>query len=146
MPLSDIGASMSHVKIAEYMIQEKMAYILILEDDCHFTLNFKKFLASFDIKKDYKFDMLMLGAMSTNHINNGKIKKHQTYKTLLEHNSIIYLDNPAFQIGDFHICEPAYPSRSIDYLTGGHAYILSYEGAKKIVETNKPVCVAADLV
>jgi glycosyl transferase family 25 len=110
MANGEIATSLSHVKVCQMIVAKKMSYALILEDDALLTLNFKDLIKNFDVKQDYIFDVLMLGSVSNNHLDNNKVKIHDCFTTLVEQNSVIYLQQPEYKIGALNICSPAYPS------------------------------------
>jgi glycosyl transferase family 25 len=110
MTRAEIATSLSHIKVCEMIVQKKIKYAVILEDDALLTLQFKHLLMHFDIDEIYNFDILMLGSISNNHLNNTKVKIHKCFTTLVEQNSIIYLKDPEYKIRNLNICSPAYPS------------------------------------
>jgi GR25 family glycosyltransferase involved in LPS biosynthesis len=64
---------------------------------------------------------------------------------LVEQNSVIYLQQPEYKIGALNICSPAYPSWDLNPILTTHAYIVSYQGAQKIIDFNKKIFVPIDL-
>jgi glycosyl transferase family 25 len=145
MTRAEIATSLSHLEICKKIVQEKIKYALILEDDALLTLDFKYLIKDFDVNENYIFDILMLGSISNNYLNNDKVKTHACFTTLVEHNSVIYLEEPEYKIGDLNICSPAYPSWYLNPILTTHAYIVSYEGAQKIIDVNNKIFVPIDL-
>lgn len=146
MPSAEIACALSHIKIANKIINDNLPYAIVLEDDVQLTLDFKKFLKQFDITKEYNFDFLLLGLISSNHVLNSKLKTTDAPHRIIEHNGITYLSEVEYNIGQFNIHSPHYPSMYIDYIHGTHAYVLSNAGARKVLEKNYPVVVQSDNV
>ena len=142
---SEIATTLSHLRLYEYMLRENKKYLLIMEDDALLTQDFKDFLRSFDTTKEYKFELLMLGSISPSCFDNGKVKLHDAYSTLIEKNSIIYLDEPLLSIGDFLLCKPKYPSFDITPILTTHAYIITLSAAKKLANFHKEIFCPVDL-
>lgn len=140
---SEIACALSHLKIAKKIIDENLDYAIILEDDAELTLQFKHFVKDFDIEPN-KFDFLILGSFSSNQFFNGKLKTKESPYKLIEKESITYLDNIEFNVGNITIHKTHYPTQKIDFIHGTHAYMLSNSGAKKLLEINYPVVVEAD--
>ena len=144
MTLPEIACALSHIKCAKKMLNEGLDYAIILEDDARLTLNFKYFLKEFNTNYKYEFDYLILGAFSSNEFFNEKLKSKSAPCILTEPCSIVYLDNAKYSIGDTSVHDAYYPTKHVDYVHGAHAYIMSKEGAKKLLEINYPVIVEAD--
>lgn len=142
---TEIACALSHIEIAKKVIEQNLEYAIILEDDAELTLEFKQFIKDFNLEPN-KFDFLILGSFSSNQFFNGKLKnKHSPYR-LIEKESITYLDKIEFYIGQTTIHKSYYPTQTLDYVHGTHAYMLSNSGAKKLLELNYPVVVEADNV
>lgn len=142
---SEVACSLSHINIAKKIIDENIDYAIILEDDAELSVNFKTFIKDFNLEPN-KFDFLILGSFSSNQFFNGKLKTKVAPYELLEKESITYLDKIEFNIGNTTIHKPHYPSLKLDFINGTHAYMLSNNGARKLIELNYPVIVEADNV
>lgn len=140
---TEIACALSHIAIARKIIDDNLDYAIVLEDDAELTLEFKQFIKDFNIESN-KFDFLILGGFSSNQFFNGKLKTKESPYKLIEKESITYLDKIEFNIGKTTIHKPHYPSVEIDFNFGTHAYMVSNNGAKKILELNYPVRVEAD--
>ena len=141
---SEIACALSHIEIAKKIVANDLPYAVVLEDDAELTIQFKNLLSNFDVNSNYGFDFLILGSFSSNHYYNGKVKSITAPTILNEKDSIIYLDESKYLIGNISIHNPSYPSVELDFVHGVHAYIISNSGAKKMLELNYPVCVEAD--
>lgn len=142
---TEVACALSHINIAKKMIEDNIDYAVILEDDAELTVNFKNFVRDFNLEPN-RFDFLILGSFSSNQFFNGKLKTKEAPYKLIEKESITYLDKVEFNIGNVTIHKTYYPSQKLDYVHGTHAYMLSNEGAKKLVRINYPVKVEADNV
>jgi len=104
MTKGEIGCALSHYGIWEKIIQEKLDYTLILEDDVILCDNFgEKIQEVFENIKDLNVDLLYLGRRPLNKDNEIKIN-----------NTIV----------------------KANYSYGMHAYLITYTGAKKLLESN----------
>lgn len=142
---TEVACSLSHIKIAKKIIEQDLDYAIILEDDAELTIDFKNFLKDFSLEQNM-FDFLILGSFSSNEFFNGKLKTAVAPYKLIEKESITYIDNIEFVIGNTTAHKTYYPSQKLDYVHGTHAYMLSNAGAKKLIELNFPVVVEADNV
>lgn len=142
MEATEIACALSHINCAKRIIDEGLDYAVILEDDAELTIEFKQFLK--DFRKGYDFDFLILGAFSSNHYFNGKLKTNKSPNILIEKESIIYLGDVKYNIGEISIHDSHYPTKLLDYVHGTHAYIISNTGARKLLNINYPVIVEAD--
>lgn len=142
---TEIACALSHIQIAKRIVEQKLDYAIILEDDAELTLDFKAFLRDFNLEKNI-FDFLILGSFSSNQFFNDNVKTSVSPYVLVEKQSIIYLDKIELNIGNVLAHRTYYPSQQLDYVHGAHAYMMSYVGAKKLIELNFPVVVEADNV
>lgn len=142
---SEVACALSHINIAKKIIDENIDYAIILEDDAELTVDFKRFVSDFDLEPN-RFDFLILGSFSSNQFFNGKLKTKEAPYELIEKESITYLDKIEFNIGNVSVHKTYYPSQKLDYVHGTHAYMLSNNGARKLLEINYPVIVEADNV
>jgi glycosyl transferase family 25 len=140
---TEIACALSHIQIAKKIIEQNLDYAIILEDDAELTLDFKMFLKDFALEKNM-FDFLILGSFSSNQFFNDKVKTSVSPYVLVEKESITYLDKIELNIGNVFAHRSYYPSQQLDYVHGTHAYMISYAGAKKLIELNFPVVVEAD--
>lgn len=142
---SEIGCALSHVNIARKVIEQNLDYAIILEDDAELTLEFKEFIKNFNLEPN-KFDFLMFGCFSSNQWFNCKLKTNIAPYELIEKQSIVYLDEIDFNVGDVSIHKPHYPTQVLDFVNATHAYMISNKGAKFLLENNYPVKLEADNV
>lgn len=144
MTATEVACALSHIECAKKIINDNLEYAIILEDDAELTLDFKEFLKEFNSTQQYGFDFLILGSFSSNQFFNGKAKNKQSPYKLIEKESIIYLDKIKYNIGFTTIHDAYYPTKELDYVHGTHAYVMSKNGAKKLLALNYPVIVEAD--
>lgn len=142
---SEIGCALSHINIARKVVEQNLDYAIILEDDAEPTLQFKEFIKNFNLEPN-KFDFLMFGCFSSNEWFNGKLKTKIAPYTLAEKRSIVYLDKVEFAVGDTTIHNPHYPTQILDFVNATHAYMISNNGARFLLEYNYPVTLEADNV
>jgi glycosyl transferase, family 25 len=114
--LSSMGCWLSHYSLWNYIIKNKLTNVLILEDDAYPEKDFEdKFIKGWAyIPQDYDFVFLGCAGSCMTSTNLFSRKSNQLVKKL----------------NDFQIIRPAYPLTT-------HAYIISYQGAKKIIEDPK---------
>ena len=144
MKKTEVACALSHIECAKNIVANNLDYAIVLEDDAELTYEFKQFLKDFKLNSNYDFDFLILGAFSSNHFFNGKVKTKKSPYTLIEKESIIYLDSIKYNIGNVSIHNSYYPTKQLDYVHGMHAYMMSNIGARKLLEMNYPVIVEAD--
>jgi len=101
-----IGCTLSHYFVWKYIVENNIEKILILEDDCVFLQNFDNML-KYILNLDIHYDMFYLNRYKLNHLYN--------------------LGNE-IEVND-NIIIPKY-----SYNTS--SYILTYNGAKKLLNTN----------
>lgn len=106
----EIGCIMSHQNIYKKMIEENIKYATVLEDDVEVSEDIKLFTA-FDFQK-LDFDILLLGYHGT------KSREHLNLQGTKVHSI-----NPSYTI--YKLLENA---------QGTYGYIISLEGAKKILK------------
>ena len=142
---TEVACALSHINIARKIIEQNIEYAIILEDDAELTVGLKNFIKNFNLKQN-RFDFLILGSFSSNQLHNGKLKTKEAPYKLIEKQSITYLDKIEFNIENISIHKAHYPSQTLDFVFGTHAYVLSNRGAKKLLQINYPVKVEADNV
>lgn len=109
-----IGRWLSHYKLWEHVVKNEEDRVLILEDDAYPAKNFKKKLIKFWDHIPADWDVVFLGCYGTCRVDT---EAETFYK-------ITYgRDNKNI---DKHVIKPGFP-------TGFHGYIISYEGAKKLI-------------
>ena len=107
---SELGSYESHKKIWQMMIDKKIKIALILEDDIIFE---KKFEAIVLKILDLNFDWELIRFLNTN-----KLKNFSTRPLV-------------------NIIDNVYVSRTPKMIAGGHAYLLTINGAKKLIDLSK---------
>jgi GR25 family glycosyltransferase involved in LPS biosynthesis len=104
MTKGEIGCALSHYRIWEKIVEEKLDYTLILEDDIILCENFvEKVREVFISIKDLNVDLLYLGRRPRNPDSEIKIDRNIV---------------------------------KAKYSYGMHGYLLTYDGAKKLLESN----------
>lgn len=115
----ELGIFESHRKIINEIVEKKIKYGLIFEDDITLHSSFENILKKI-LNLDYSWDLIRF--LDTKKIN------------LLKGRNIINIEDKT--------CIKRYP-----YLFGGaHAYLISYYGAKKIIELTKDFYYPIDLI
>ena len=112
-----IGCFLAHKKVWEIVVNDKIDYAVILEDDVEFTPQFKSTLEQ--IKSDnLDFDILLLSSLI-----GGKNPKDYNF---LDTISKIFFKKRKYQYINekYHIPE---------FFAGTQSYIITYEGAKKLL-------------
>jgi glycosyl transferase family 25 len=142
---TEIACALSHIEIAKRIVVNNLDYAIVLEDDTDLTIKFKHFVENFNLESN-KFDFLIMGWFSSNQFYNTKLKIKTAPYTVVDSRGITYLDNIEYNIGDISIHKAFYPSLYLDFISASHAYVMSNEGAKKLIELNYPVTLQADNV
>lgn len=106
---------LSHYKLWKHIVKNEEDRVLILEDDTYPTKGFKKKLLRFWDKLPADWDLIYLGCSGT--------CKNDTATDIFYK---ITSGRSNTKV-DRHIIKPGYP-------TGFYGYILSYEGAKKLIK------------
>lgn len=146
MSLGEIACAMSHRNICQDIVANNYRRALILEDD---VLPVYKNLATFKAVVDElpeDWELLMLGYYG---------EKMPTLRYRLQLN--IYLLYHYLHLFNWHkvsvelikkTCLSPYKTRlyTLGKLVGGHAYAVSYEGARKFVDYQQPIIIQADRV
>lgn len=111
LSLGEIGCAYSHIKVYKEILQNKLAFSLILEDDINFSGNIRELITKI-ILTDETWDIVHLGhhpissrEKQTKGSYWNRTQIHNSYKLLLP-------------------CEPA---------AGTYGYLITYNGAKKIL-------------
>lgn len=130
--IGEIGCNMSHYNTFKSALKNGYKQILVLEDDCKITTNFKeKLLESLKhVPKDY--DILYLGISDLNY-KWGKIKKVNSY-----------IDKPLGTTGT--------SPNGIKYaeadggIYGTHAFIINRKAMKQFIKYNIPMTYPTDVI
>ncbi|HHQ4444577.1 TPA: glycosyltransferase family 25 protein [Aeromonas veronii] len=120
MNKSEIGCAMSHIKIYEKIVSEKIPHALILEDDAYLLSCVPDILSS--IMNKPRFDMLYLF--------HGKAKRWPIWHKLPHDYRLVRYRSPS--------------KKSKRCIIGAVAYILSISGAKKLLNHTYPIRMPAD--
>lgn len=146
-----IGASLSHQKCYKKMISSNESHVIIIEDDVVFDQNFINFIKTFNSDNFLNCDFLMLGYFTSNiRKDNSKPLKYSheiiqyTYNNL-GYETVAYLkEKNKIIIGDYVFYEFDPQSYMVDFLQGGHAYLISNKAAHNLVQLNGRVVVECD--
>jgi len=84
-PSGRVGCSMSHLKLLTMAKEKKLPYIVIIEDDIHFT-NMKRFKSLYKhfVDKDIQYDVYLLAGnirRPVENITHNILKIHKSYTT-----------------------------------------------------------------
>lgn len=121
MNISEIGCALSHIKTYEKIISENIKNAIILEDDAYLLSSFPRVLAA-AIKSCPEFEFMYLF--------HGKAKSWPFKKKLVE---------------GYKLARYRFPSKdSKRCIIGAVGYVLSLDGAKRLVELAYPVRMPAD--
>ncbi|MFZ7157168.1 glycosyltransferase family 25 protein [Avibacterium avium] len=124
LTLGEIGCAMSHIKLYEYMVLNNINSAVILEDDAIVPHNFEKLLLSALCKMPKKGDILFLF--------HGKAKVFPFMRNLPDR---------------YRLARYRTPSRkSKRAIIGGVGYILTINGARKLLNIAYPVRMPADFL
>jgi len=158
----ELGCALSHKKIYELIVAQKIPYALILEDDVQLPNNFHAIIRNqIDLQKIHKWEYLLFNypvvglpwikkwfiALIANYKNLQKKEfSSQIFFILYSIAKILYMIPLSLLEGLRNKYKSFYPGpvrfyRPI-YLAG--AYILTLEGAKKLLELSNPIVYPAD--
>jgi GR25 family glycosyltransferase involved in LPS biosynthesis len=135
LPPPEVACWLSHRKAIQTFVEESSSIVcLILEDDVEFdpTVNWKSFLnnASRFIVEN-RFDLLQIGHLSARY--RFRLSPSRLYEYYLH-----------FRYRYRSISSPLGTIRMNEFRVGAHAYMLSKEGAKKLLGANVPPIFPAD--
>ncbi|MGB3298915.1 MAG: glycosyltransferase family 25 protein [Phormidesmis sp.] len=144
---AEVGCALSHVRIYEKIIQDKIESALILEDDIDLVESSVWVLS--EATKLSKWDLIYFGVRN-NHLPESlafKVKRHLYY-------SVMRYLRPSLRSSQFSATElsrifPRIVSRGLlraGCHHGAHAYAVTRNCAAKLIEENFPVRLPADLV
>ena len=124
---SMIGCWLSHYKLWKYIVKNKYDNVLILEDDAYPVYQNEEFqqkLNEYWTQVPEDWDMVYLGCFGT--CDQASTEKNFFSLYSGKNNEKVYKNN----ILQPNIVIPGFP-------LGTHAYMLSYKGAKKLINSNK---------
>ncbi len=124
IPHSIIGCWLSHYNIWKHIVENKETNVLILEDDAYPVDNFTNKLYKYWKEVPDDWDMIYLGCTGT--CSGAPLVKILFHTITLKKNSPIYKNTKKCK----HVYKPGYPLNL-------HSYMLSYNGAKKIINHPK---------
>lgn len=114
LKLGEIGCCLSHIQIYKKIIEEKLEYCLILEDDVIIDKNLSKFLEQID-SLHIRWELILLGHYSC-------------YIDSIEISSPVSIWNQYKLRQGYKLC------RLLDYGYGTHGYIINRKGTEKLLE------------
>jgi glycosyl transferase family 25 len=127
---SMIGCALSHIKSWLYIVEEKLPYAIVLEDDTMVCENFDMEVTKLLEKAPLNWDIILLGCFLCNEINNDYLSK-----------LIMSIRAPFSKRKDidryFYIPQT---------WAGTHAYLLSFHGAQKLLKRHNKVSYHIDYV
>lgn len=124
----EIGCALSHLDIYQKIIDNGLELALILEDDIEFDENLIRFISDFE-NCDVSFDLLLLGYYGV------EINKDSEH---CQSGAILSLWNRIKINSDFNVGVPVHTL----WTTMG--YIVSKEGAQKLLKHGQPIFLLAD--
>ncbi|HHQ4593791.1 glycosyltransferase family 25 protein [Aeromonas veronii] len=120
LSLAEVACALSHIKLYEKQVNEKIERMIILEDDAHIHMNFKGIVDSVSSMSSY--DLIYL--------YHGKAKKMPIYTSL---------------VNGYRLHKYRKPSKkSKRGIMGAVGYILTLDGAKKLLQIAYPIRMPAD--
>ena len=119
--LSEVGCALSHLQIYEKMVQEQLPYCLILEDDVHLHMHFKKIVERI-MEMDKTWDILFL--------HHGRAKSWPWKSALPEQYRLARYRSPS--------------KNSKRTIISAAGYILSLSGAQKLLAKAYPIRMPLD--
>lgn len=129
----ELGCALSHHAVYQKIIDANLPYAFILEDDARFIRNPQALLSETtlnQLQQHYPFDVLILGYVKTLESQLPYYYRRLPIKTIDE----TIINGETLRFG----------TPWEQYGCGTLAYIVSQEGAKKLIEANTPICVPAD--
>ncbi|WP_176669653.1 glycosyltransferase family 25 protein [Mannheimia granulomatis] len=124
LTLGEIGCALSHIKMYEYIVDNNIPEAIILEDDAIVSLYFKQILADVLKKVPYRREIIFF--------DHGKAKVFPFMKNLVERYRLARYLKPSKN-----------SKRSIIRTT---AYLITQEGAKKLLKFAYPVRLPSDFL
>lgn len=119
---SMIGCWLSHCRLWKHIVKNREDKVLILEDDSYPVKNFNNKVDKYFKQVPGNWDILFLGSFGS--CDNSVFEKNFFYLYGGHKNRPVYIDGKKQP----NIIRPGFP-------LGLHAYMLSYKGAKKLIET-----------
>jgi glycosyl transferase family 25 len=120
-----VGCALSHIKIYSHIVKKKIPLTLVLEDDCEINENLKKTIADpllMKLARNGVFEVLNLGC----------VKREGIYMPVLSF------------FGRKKIYNDQIIGRPARTLPGANCYLLTLNGAKKLLKASMPLRYAAD--
>ena len=120
-----VGCALSHIKIYSHIVKKKIPLTLVLEDDCEINENLKKTMADpllLKLARNGGFEVLNLGC----------VKREGIYMPILSF------------FGRKKIYNDQIIGRPARTLPGANCYLLTLNGAKKLLEASMPLRYASD--
>jgi glycosyl transferase family 25 len=120
-----VGCALSHIKIYSHIVKKKIPLTLVLEDDCEINENLKKTIADpllLKLARNGGFEVLNLGC----------VKREGIYMPILSF------------FGRKKIYNDQIIGRPARTLPGANCYLLTLNGAKKLLEASMPLRYASD--
>jgi glycosyl transferase family 25 len=120
-----VGCALSHIKIYSHIVKKKIPLTLVLEDDCEINANLKKTITDpllLKLARNGVFEVLNLGC----------VKREGIYMPILSF------------FGRKKIYNDQIIGRPARTLPGTNCYLLTLNGAKKLLEASMPLRYASD--
>ena len=120
-----VRCALSHIKIYSHIVKKKIPLTLVLEDDCEINENLKKTIADpllLKLARNGGFEVLNLGC----------VKREGIYMPILSF------------FGRKKIYNDQIIGRPARTLPGANCYLLTLNGAKKLLEASMPLRYASD--
>ncbi|OOF67895.1 glycosyltransferase family 25 protein [Rodentibacter caecimuris] len=124
LTLGEIGCAMSHIKLYEYIVENKIKEVIVLEDDALVSLYFKEIVSVALNKVSDKKEILFL--------DHGKAKVYPFMRSLPER----------YRLAKYR-CPSKNSKRSIIRTTG---YLITYNGAQKLLKYAYPIRMPSDFL
>lgn len=116
-----IGCFLAHKNVWKKIVNENIDYAVVFEDDVNIESDIKDTVNDI-VKKQYNFDILLLGCLS-----GCKDPKKYSIFDMMERTLIHGKSSPTFKNIDENVIQP-------EYFSGTHAYIVSNSGAKNLLK------------
>lgn len=124
LTLGEIGCAMSHIQLYEHLVKHDIQQAIILEDDAIMPIEFEKIVLDALSRLSTKYDILFL--------DHGKAKIYPFPRNLVERYRLAKYRRPSKT-----------SNRTIIKTTG---YILTWAGAKKLLDYAYPVRMPSDFL
>lgn len=142
LTVGEVCTALSHQKAYDRIMSGDESHGVVIEDDCPITQE----LIDFCNQPPVDLDIVLLGYYTSNENSPCPVYKPQTYQYQIMDicsDSRVYFTTTNIQGKYF---EFDMRSRTVDFLHGGHCYMISKQGCETLLKFNRPVMVEADNV